>query len=79
MSAPLPLVLGASAIVSSPVARLLYDGDITLDAALLRVTLVVGLCWVLLSLAGSLFFTPTPRRPVAAPPAQPVERSEQAG
>jgi hypothetical protein len=73
------LVLGASAVVSSPVAKLLYDGDITLDAALLRVTIVVALCWVLLSLACSLFFTPTPHRPVAAPPpAQPAENSDQA-
>jgi hypothetical protein len=84
VSAPLPLVLGASAVVASPVAKLLYEGDITLDAALLRVTVVVVLCWVLLSLACSLFFTPAPRRPVGASPArparpaQPAERPEQA-
>lgn len=74
MSAPMPLVLGASAVVASPVAKLLYDGDITLDAALLRVALVVAICWLLLSLAGSLFYTPAPRRTVAPPPVNEPER-----
>ena len=66
MSAPLGVVLAATAVVSSPSLWMLYEGSLSGDEALKRVLVCLALCWVALSVVGALAFPgPAPRRPGA--------------
>lgn len=65
MSAPTGVVLTLGAIVSSPVAWLLYDGTISLDDALIRIGICLAVVWVAVSIVSALAFSPAPvRKPV---------------
>ena len=64
MSAPTGVVLAASALVSSPILLLLYDGTISATGALQRWLVCVVLCRVAISVVAALAFPPDPPQPV---------------
>ena len=63
MSPASGIVLGVAAIVASPALwNSLVAGSMPLNVGLSRYLVAVGVCWVLLSLIGGLFFpAPTAR------------------
>ena len=78
MSASGGVVLTLGAVVSSPVAWLLYDGQISLDDALLRIGICMAVVWAAVSVVSAVAFSPAPVRlpaeqsPTATPPVEPA-------
>ncbi|SDS44465.1 hypothetical protein SAMN04488570_1894 [Nocardioides scoriae] len=74
MSVPLPVVVAASALVSSPVAWLLHRGLLTGQDAVERVLVLAVVTWLALNVLALLAF-PDPPRPSAVPKAPETDES----
>jgi hypothetical protein len=63
MSAPTGAVLAASAVVSSPILWLVYEGSISTEVAVQRWLVSMVICWVAISVVAAFAYSPP--RPTA--------------
>ena len=66
MSAPTGPVLVASALVSSPILWLVYEGSISTEVALQRWVICAAVCWVAISVISALAFPSSRPEPQVA-------------